>query len=138
MTQIYQNYNDPDIDLMVRKIIRAYYNVYNKLGYGFLEKVYERSLILELQKFGLHGRTQVRIKVYYDCLEVGDYFADIIVENKIILEIKAAEGLCEEHEAQLLNYLRATDIEHGMLLNFGKKPEFRKKIWTNDYVKNKI
>jgi|GEM_PF-147112 len=138
MTKIYQNYNDPEIDFLVRKIIRAYYNVYNQLGYGFLEKVYERSLILELRKLGLHGRAQVRIKVYYDDQEVGDYFADIIVEGKIILEIKAAESLCEEHEAQLLNYLRATDIEHGILLNFGKKPEFRKKIWVNEYNKRKI
>lgn len=93
MTKIYQNYNDPEIDLLVRKIIRAYYNVYNELGYGFLEKVYERSLIIGLQKLGLHGVSQVKIKVHYDDKEVGDYYADIIVENKIILEIKAAEGL---------------------------------------------
>ncbi|HBU07536.1 MAG TPA: GxxExxY protein [Candidatus Magasanikbacteria bacterium] len=132
--QINTNYNPPEIDASIRKILRAYYNVYNDLGYGFLEKVYERSLIIELQKLGLHGRAQVKIKVYYDGVEVGDYYADIIVENKIILEIKAAESLCEEHEAQLLNYLKATDIEHGILLNFGKKPEFRKKIYSNEYL----
>lgn len=136
MEQIYSNYNPPEIDAMVKKVLRAYYNVYNKLGFGFLEKVYENALIIELPKLGLHGRRQVPIQVYYDEIQVGYYFADIIVENLIIIEIKAAESLCEEHEAQLLNYLRATDIEHGILLNFGKKPEFRKKIWSRDYLKN--
>ncbi|MBI2436830.1 MAG: GxxExxY protein, partial [Candidatus Magasanikbacteria bacterium] len=107
---------------------------------GFLEKVYENSLILELPKFGLHGRRQVPIDVFYDDIKVGNYFADIIIENVLIIEIKAAENLCEAHEAQLLNYLRATKIEHGLLFNFGQKPEFRKKIWTNEYTsqKNKV
>lgn len=135
MQQINTNYNPPEIDILVKQILRAYYNVYNELGYGFLEKVYERSLIIELQKLGLHGVSQVRIKVHYDDMEVGDYYADITVEGKIILEIKAAESLCEEHEAQLLNYLKATDIEYGLLLNFGKKPEFRKKIYSNNYLR---
>ena len=115
------------------QIISAYYEVYNELGFGFLEKVYENSLIIELSKLGLHGKRQIPIKVDYDSQQVGYYFADVIVEDLIIIEIKAAESLCEEHEAQLLNYLRATEIEHGVLLNFGKKPEFRKKVWTNEY-----
>ncbi len=119
-----------------KRILQAYYNVYNRLGYGFLEKVYENALILELQRLGLHGLRQVRIKVYDLGNEVGDYYADIIVEGIVIIEIKAAEALCEEHEAQLLNYLRATDIEVGMLLNFGKKPEFRRKIFENKYKKS--
>ncbi len=118
------------------KIIKAYYNVYNILGFGFLEKVYENALIVELKKLGLHGRRQVPIKVFYDNQKVGDYFADIIVEDKIILELKAAESLCEEHEAQLLNYLRATSIEVGFLFNFGKKPEFKRKIFENEYKKS--
>lgn len=90
-------------------------------------------MMVELPKQGLSVKRQVPIKVYYDEVQVGFYIADIIVEDLIILEIKASEALCEAHEAQLLNYLRATEIEHGLLLNFGKKPEFRKKIWTNQY-----
>lgn len=99
-----------EINKLTGRIIRAYYNVYNTLGYGFLEKVYENSLIIELLKLGLHGRKQVPIKVSYDTKEVGVYVVDIIVENLVILEIKSAESLCEEHEAQLLNYLKATEI----------------------------
>ncbi len=114
------------------RIIRAFYNVYNKLGYGFLEKVYENSLVIELAELGLSASAQVPIKVSYKEYLVGEYFADIIVNNCIIVELKAAENLCEEHEAQLLNYLRATDIEVGLLLNFGKKPQFRRKVWTNE------
>jgi len=112
-------------------IIKAYYNVYNKLGYGFLEKVYENAMLIELRKFGLYCEAQRPIKVYYDGMLVGDYFADIVVGDKIIIELKAAESLCEEHEAQLLNYLRATDIEIGLLFNFGKTPQFKRKVWTN-------
>ena len=114
------------------KIIKAYYNVYNNLGYGFLEKVYENSMRLELQSMGLKVEQQKNIKVYYREKEVGDYYADLMVEQLIILELKAAESLCEEHEAQLLNYLRATTIELGFLFNFGKKAEFKRKIFTND------
>jgi len=117
-------------------IIKAFYNVYNTLGYGFLEKVYENALILELQKFGIHGRRQVPLTVYYEEKKVGDYFADIIVEDKIIIELKAAEALREEHEAQLINYLRATSIEVGFLFNFGKEPSFKRKIFQNEYKKS--
>jgi len=116
---------------ITRLIIKAFYNVYNTLGYGFLEKVYENALLIELRKFGLKAVAQVPIKVYYDKVMVGSYLADIIVNDIVIVECKAAEVLCEEHEAQLLNYLRATNIEVGLLLNFGKKPEFRRKVWTN-------
>lgn len=118
------------IDLS-EKIIRAYYNVFNKLGYGFLEKIYENALLIELQKMGIAAFSQYDIKVYYDDIEVGSYKADIVVENKIILELKASESLKEEHEAQLLNYLRATKYEVGILLNFGKKPEIKRKLFTN-------
>lgn len=113
------------------EIIRAYYTVYNTLGFGFLEKVYENAMIIELQKLHIHGRRQVPIKVHYENQQVGDYYADIIVEDKVIVELKAAESLREEHEAQLLNYLRATDIEVGLLLNFGRKPQIKRKVWTN-------
>ncbi len=124
------NYKYSDITGL---IIKAYYNVFNKLGYGFLEKVYENSMMIELQKLGLDCKKQVAIKVHYDDKIVGDYFADIIVENVVILELKAAESLCEEHEIQLVNYLKATDIEVGILFNFGKKTEFKRKVLTKEY-----
>lgn len=113
------------------KIIKAFYNVYNTLGYGFLEKVYENSMLLELRSIGLSVEKQVPIKVYFKEQQVGDYYADLIVEDKVIVELKAAESLCEEHEFQLINYLKATNIEVGLLLNFGKKPQFTRKIFTN-------
>jgi GxxExxY protein len=81
---------------------------------------------------GLRGRRQRPIKVYYLGRQVGDYYADLIVEGLVIIELKCAEALCEAHEAQLLNYLKATEIEVGFLLNFGPKPAFRRKIFTND------
>ena len=113
------------------KIIKAFYNVYNYLGYGFLEKVYENAMMIELRKLGLSARRQVPIKVFYEEELVGEYFADLVVEENIILELKAAESLREEHECQLINYLKATEIEVGLLLNFGKKPQFKRKIYTN-------
>jgi GxxExxY protein len=116
-------------------IIKAFYTVYNTLGYGFLEKVYENALVHELTKLGLKVCQQVPIKVYYDGQLVGEYFADLVVEGCVIVEIKAAEGLRPEHAAQLLNYLKATEIEVGLLLNFGPKPEFTRKIFTNDRKK---
>lgn len=114
------------------KIIICFYKVYNTLGYGFLEKIYEKSLEIELKKNGIRVETQKPIKVYYEGNLVGDYFADMLVEDKIILELKAAEAIIEEHEFQLINYLKATNIEIGLLLNFGKKPEVRRKIFTNN------
>lgn len=115
------------------KIIKAFYNVYNSLGFGFLEKVYENAMMLELKKMGLECEKQVPITVFYDGEKVGDYFADIVVEECVIIELKAAEGLREEHEAQLVNYLRATEIEVGLLLNFGKKPEHKRRVLTEEY-----
>ena len=112
------------------KIIKAFYNVYNTLGYGFLEKVYENAMMIELRKLGLSARRQVPIKVLYEEELVGEYFADLVVEENIILELKAAESLREEHEFQLINYLKATEIEVGLLLNFGKKSQFKRKIYT--------
>ena len=119
-------------------IIKAFYKVYNTLGYGFLEKVYENALKIELSKLGLNVLQQKNIKVFYDENQVGDYFADLLVNDLIIVELKAAEKICEEHEAQLLNYLKATDIEVGLLLNFGKEPKFKRKYFTNDKKKNPI
>ncbi len=114
------------------KIIKCFYEVYNILGYGFLEKVYESSLYNELISCGLSCERQKKIDVFYKGRLVGEYYADIIAEQKVIIELKAAEAICEEHEFQLINYLKATNIEVGLLLNFGKKPEIRRKIFTND------
>ena len=120
---------------ITEKIIQAYYNVYNKLGFGFLEKVYENSMMLELKKFGLDAKKQFPINVNYDGFRVGEYFADIIVNDSVIIELKAAENLCPEHEAQLINYLKATNIEVGLLMNFGKKPQFKRKVFSKKYKK---
>ena len=112
-------------------IIKTFYEVYNELGYGFLEKVYQNSLYLELKNKGLKVEAQKRLTVYYKGTEVGEYYADLIVEDKIILELKAADYIVKDFENQILNYLRATDCEVGLLLNFGKKPEFKRKIFEN-------
>ena len=113
------------------QIIKSYYTVFNELGYGFLEKVYENAMLIELQKAGLQTEAQKRILVYYKTVEVGNYFADLLIEDKIIVELKAAKKLKKEHEYQLINYLKATDIEVGLLFNFGKRPEFKRKIFSN-------
>ena len=112
-------------------ILKLFYEVYNELGYGFLEKVYQNSLLIELRNKGLEATPNKKIKVYYKGENVGDYYADIIVNDTIILELKAADYIVEEFENQLLNYLKGTDCEIGLLLNFGKKPEFRRKIYEN-------
>ena len=112
-------------------IIKAYYNVYNALGYGFLEKVYENAMLIELRKMGLNVQKQVPINVFYEKQLVGEYFADLIVEKLVIVELKAAESLCEANEFQLINYLKATELEIGLLFNFGKTPQFKRKIFTN-------
>jgi len=117
------------------KIIKSFYNVYNTLGYGFLEKVYENAMMLDLRKAGLKCENQVPIKVIYQKETIGEYFADILVENKIIIELKAIKQLTKQDEAQLLNYLSSTKIEVGLLLNFGKKPEIKRKIFDNKLKK---
>ncbi|MEJ0106823.1 MAG: GxxExxY protein [Bacteroidota bacterium] len=113
------------------KIISCFYKVYNTLGYGFLEKVYENALIHELKKQGFNALAQFPVDVFYEDEKVGVYFADINVDSKVILEIKAKEIIAKEHELQLVNYLKATNIEIGLLLNFGKNQNLRK-IFTND------
>lgn len=117
---------------LTEKIICAFYNVYNSLGYGFLELVYQKALIIELNAMGLKCGTQKPVRVYYRNAEVGEYFPDIIVEGKVILELKSAEAMHPRFEAQLVNYLRATPIEVGLLLNFGPRAEFKRKVYTND------
>lgn len=117
---------------ITEKVLSAYYKVYNTLGFGFLEKVYENAMFIELKSMGLQVEKQKHIKVYYEKHEVGEYFADLTVADNVIVELKAAVCLCEEHEAQLINYLKATDIEVGLLLNFGKEPDFKRKVFSNE------
>ena len=124
------NYLHSDI---TGKIIKAFFEVYNKLGYGFLEKVYENALYIELVKSGFKVQKQKAISVYYDEQEVGIYYADLIVNDLIIIELKAASAIADEHYVQLLNYLKATNMEVGLLLNFGKKPEIKRKIFDNEF-----
>lgn len=116
---------------LTSEIIRRFYIVYNKLGYGFLEKVYEKSLKFEIEKTGLFVERQKPINVFYETELVGEYFADLLIDNKVIIELKTALTISEEHEFQLINYLKATQIEVGLLLNFGKKPEFKRKVFSN-------
>lgn len=120
------------------EILNAFYHVYNELGYGFLERVYKNALYKELKKRGFNCSTERSIPVYYQGELVGDFFADIIVDNNIILELKAVKQLTSEHEAQLTNYLRATDAEVGLLLNFGPEPQQRRIIFTNDRKKGHV
>ena len=114
------------------KILQAFYDVYNELGYGFLEKVYQNSLYLELISRGFKVSAQKQIKVYYKGVEVGEYFADLLVNDLVILELKAAEYIVQDFEWQLINYLKGTEIEVGLVLNFGIKPEFRRKVFENE------
>ncbi|MFA5015968.1 MAG: GxxExxY protein [Methylobacter sp.] len=116
---------------ITEKIINVFYKGYNTLGYSFLEKVYENALFIDLVAMGLLVEKQKQIKVYYEGKEVGEYFADLAVERCVIVELKTAETLCKEHELQLINYLKATEMEVGLLLNFGKKPEFKRKVFSN-------
>lgn len=116
---------------LTEKIINAFYEVYNILGYCFLEKVYEHALYKELNDREFHVSRQEPIEVFYKGQKVGEYYADLVVEGKVILELKAAESICDEHKYQLINYLKATNIEVGLLFNFGKKPQFDRKVYQN-------
>ncbi len=117
------------------KIIKVFYKVYNTLGYGFLEKVYEKAMIIEFNKLQLKYTNQCPIKVFYEGEVIGDYVADFVVEDKIIIEIKAIKQLSKADENQLLNYLTATNFEVGILLNYGVKPEIKRKVYDNKLKK---
>lgn len=116
---------------LTEKIIGCFYKVYNELGSGFVESIYEKAVMIELESIGLFVESQKEIKVYYKGLEVGIFKSDIIVENKVIIELKAVNSLIKVHEVQLVNYLKSTGIEIGLLVNFGKKIEFKRKIHKN-------
>ena len=117
------------------KILKAFYEVYNQLNYGFREKIYQKSLAYELRQLGLVAEEEKPISVYYKGLLMGEYRADFVVEGKIILELKAQSTIKDPHEAQLLHYLRAMPIEVGLVLNFGIKPEFVRKVYDNSRKK---
>ncbi|MBP7534386.1 MAG: GxxExxY protein [Chitinophagales bacterium] len=121
---------------LTKIIIGCAYTVHNTLGAGFLEKVYENALCLELKKQGLDAIQQLPIKVYYNNQIVGDYYADIMVNNIIILKLKAVDILHPIHETQLVNYLNATRIDIGLLINFGRSVEVKRKFRL--YTKTKI
>lgn len=127
-------------DLLYKKItddiLKVYYDIYNQLGYGFLEKVYQNAMFFELKSKGYKVEAQKPIKVYFKNQLVGEYNADLLVDDKIIIELKACEVLMNVHVAQLMNYLKATKIEVGLLLNFGEEPEFKRIIYTNDRKMN--
>ena len=114
------------------RVIKVFYKIYNALGYGFIESIYHNSMIIEMVKEGITVETEKPIAVSYDGHVVGTFSADLVIEGKIILELKAKEVLQTAHEAQLTNYLRATDVELGLLLNFGKEPEFKRKYFSNE------
>lgn len=118
---------------LTEQVIQLFYKVYNALGHGFLEKVYENAMFHELTSAGIQVKRQHPIIVFYDGIEVGNYYADLIVEGLVIVELKASESICGEHECQLINYLKATDVEVGLLLNFGKKPQVKRKVHSNSY-----
>ena len=122
---------------LTKSIIGIYYNVYNELGYGFLEKVYHRAMIVELNKNGYEVEHEKKIEVFYKNEVVGTYIPDLIINKSVILELKCVEYLIEAHENQLINYLKATECEVGLVLNFGKDPQFKRKIFTNDLKKHK-
>ena len=111
------------------KIIGCIYDVYNALGYGFVEKVYENALVIKLRQMGFNITQQAPIKVYFEGLIVGEFVADLIVDDKVIIEIKAVSALSPAHEVQLVNYLKATGIQVGLLVNFGEKIKIVRRVF---------
>ena len=109
-----------DIEQLRKEVIGCCYDVQNELGAGFVEKIYENALVIALREAGLKCAPQVAVSVTFRGQIVGEFFADILVEDKLILELKAVRELLGEHQAQLINYLKASDVEYGLLLNFGK------------------
>ena len=116
---------------LTENIIQAAYTVHNTLGYGFLEKVYQNALVIELAKRGIKADSEKPIKVFYEGQIVGDYVCDLIVDDKVILELKAVKELNDIHEVQLVNYLKATGVEVGLLINFGPSVKIKRKVFDN-------
>ena len=119
-------------EFLTEQIIGAAYNVHKKLGYGFLEKVYENALAIELKKANLDVEQQKPVDVFYDGIKIGNYFADMVVNDLVVLELKAVDSLSEAHEAQLLHYLKSSEYEVGLLINFGTKVTIKRKVFDNE------
>lgn len=116
---------------LTEKVIGVFYAVYNELGQGFAESVYRRSMVVALNQAGFDAQPEQKLFVYFRGVVVGKFSADIIVNGSLILELKAATDFAKANEAQILNYLRATDIEVGLLMNFGPTPKFRRFAYAN-------
>lgn len=114
------------------RIIRVFYNVHKELGFGFSEKVFQKAYAIALREDGMKVDEQVPIKVYFRGQLVGEFFADMVINDLILLELKSVSDIIEEHEAQLLNYLKSTEIEVGYVLNFGKSATFKRKVFDNE------
>lgn len=123
---------------LTEMIIGVFYNVNNKLGFGFLESVYRKALRLALQEKGLVVAVEVPVPVFFRGVNVGDFRADLVINNCVLLELKTAEMIAIAHEAQLLNYLRATSLEVGLILNFGPKAQVRRLLFDNDRKQVKV
>ncbi len=120
---------------LTEKIIGCAYRVYNKMGFGFLESVYEKCLMIELKKAGLHAESQVPINVEYEGEVVGEFVADILVEDAVILELKSVKRIIRAYEIQLVNYLTATGKDIGLILNFGEqKVDVKRKVRSLKYL----
>ena len=117
---------------LTEKIIQVFYEVYNELGHGFLESVYRNAMEIGLRQSGLIVTRELPIAVWFRGEDVGDFRADLIVQDLVLLELKTAEAISKSHEAQLYNYLRATQVEVGLLLNFGHSPSFRRIVFDNE------
>jgi GxxExxY protein len=117
------------------KIIGVFYDVYNELGHGFLESTYAEAMVVALEEAGLAATREVAVPDWFRGRKVGQYFADLLVNDTVLLELKAARTLESGHEAQLLHYLRATEIEVGLLLNFGSRPQLRRLLFDNERKK---
>jgi GxxExxY protein len=123
---------------LTKLIIGVFYDVYNELGFGFLESVYRKSLQLALREKGLKVEAEVAVPVFFRGINVGDFRADLVVNDCVLLELKTAETIVIAHEAQVLNYLRATALEIGLILNFGPKAQVRRLLFDNDRKQAKV
>ena len=117
---------------LTKAIIGCFYDVYNELGFGFLECVYHEAMLIALRQAGLHAESKYRLPVYFRGRPVGEFIADIFVESKVCLELKAVDSLHSAHESQILNYLKASPCEVGLLLNFGPRPKFERFAFSNE------
>ena len=119
-------------EVLTEKLIGIFYTIYNELGYGFLENVYQKSFAVLLREHGLNYHAQMPMKILYHGVDVGEYFADLVVDSAVLVELKAVNALESAHEKQVLNYLKATNLEVGLLLNFGPRPQVRRLILDNE------